>query len=88
MSTPIQVLRDDGSPEFECLHCSNSAVYDGEWGDCRGVSPEVHDHLHCFERVEIQVVYTATDRQLFTLLSVSRLVTVLNEDRGVKLQNF
>ncbi len=86
MSAPIQVLRDDGSPEFECLHCSNSAVY--EWGESGGVSPEVHDHLHCFERVELQVVYTATDRQLFNLLSVSRLVTVLNEDRGVKLLNF
>ncbi len=51
-----------------------------------GGSPEVHDHLHCFERVELQVVKTAPDSQLFNLLSVGRLVTVLDEaelDRGV-----
>ncbi len=46
------------------------------WG---GVSPEVHDHLHSFERVELQVVKTAPDGQLLNLLSVSRLVTVLDE---------
>ncbi len=52
-----------------------------EWG----VSPEVHDHLHSFERVKLQVVKTAPDSQLHNLLSVSRLVTVLNEadDCGV-----
>ncbi len=44
-----------------------------------GVSPEVHDHLHSFERVELQVVKTAPDGQLLNLLSVSRLVTVLDE---------
>ncbi len=42
--------------ESEWLHCSHSAVHDGEWGESRGVSPEVHDPLHCFERVELQVV--------------------------------
>ncbi len=25
-------------------------------GESRGVSPEVHDHLHCFELVKLQVV--------------------------------
>ncbi len=45
----------------------------------RGVPPEVHGHLHCFECVELQVVKTAPDSQLLDLLSVSRLVTVLNE---------
>ncbi len=45
----------------------------------KGVSPEVHDHLHCFERVKLQVVKTAPDSQLLNLLSVSRLVTVLEE---------
>ncbi len=44
-----------------------------------GGSPEVHDHLHCFERVQLQVVKTAPDSQLLNLLSVSRLVTVLDE---------
>ncbi len=49
-------------------------------GESRGVSPEVHDHLHSFdERVKLQVVKTAPDSQLLNLLSVSRLVTVLNE---------
>ncbi len=48
-------------------------------GESRGVSPEVHDHLHCFERVQLQLVKTAPDSQLLNLLSVSRLVTVLDE---------
>ncbi len=45
----------------------------------RGVSPEVHDHLHSFERVKLQVLKTAPDSQLLNLLSVSRLVTVLDK---------
>ncbi len=51
-------------------------------GEIRGVSPEVHDHLHCFERVELQVVKTAPDSQLLNLLSgvcLSRLVPILDE---------
>ncbi len=85
MSVLLQVLRDGAVQEPEWLHCSHSAVHDGEWGESRGVSPEVHDHLHCFERVQLQVVKTAPDSQLFNLLSVSRFVTVLNEadDCGV-----
>ncbi len=51
----------------------------GEWGESKGVSPEVHDHLHCFQCVHLQVVKTAPDSQLLNLLYVSRLVTVLNE---------
>ncbi len=42
-------------------------------------SPEIHEHLHCFERVQLQVVKTAPDSQLLNLLSVSRLITVLDE---------
>ncbi len=42
-------------------------------------SPDVHGHLHCFERVQLQVVKTAPDSQLLNLLSVSRLVTILDE---------
>ncbi len=75
MIVPLQVLGDCGAQEPECLHCCYSAVHDGEWGECR----EVHDHLHYFERVELQVVKTAPDSQLLNLLSVSRLVTVLDE---------
>ncbi len=47
--------------------------------DWIGWTPEVHDHLHCFEHVKLQVVKTAPDSQLPKLLSVSRLVTILNE---------
>ncbi len=82
---PLQVLRNYGAQESEWLHCSHSDVHDGEWGESRGVSPEVHDHLHSFERVKLQAVKTAPDSQLLktapdsqllNLLSVSRLVTV------------
>ncbi len=48
-------------------------------GGEQGISPEVHAHLHSFEHVKLQVVKTAPDSQLLNLLSVSRLVTVLNE---------
>ncbi len=48
-------------------------------GGEQGVSLEVHDHLHRFERVKLQVVKTAPDSQLLNLLSVSRLVTILDE---------
>ncbi len=52
-----------------------SMLYYGDWGDCRGVSLKVHDHLHCFKRDQLQVVKTAPDSQLHNFLSVSRLVT-------------
>ncbi len=48
-------------------------------GESKEVSPEVHDHLHSFEHVELQVVKTAPDSQLLNLPSISRLVTVLDE---------
>ncbi len=53
----------------------------GGWGGggVGGGSPEVHDHLHSFERVKLQVVKTAPENQLFNLLSISRLVIILNE---------
>ncbi len=61
VNVPLQVLRDGAAQEPERLYCSHSAVHDGgEWG----VSPEVHDQLHCFERVQLQVVKTAPDSQL------------------------
>ncbi len=41
----LQVLRDGGSQESECL----SAVHDGEWGGEQGVPPEVHYHPQSFE---------------------------------------
>ncbi len=48
-------------------------------GGSRGGSPEVLDHLHCFERVQLQVVKAAPGSQLLNFLSVSRLVTILDE---------
>ncbi len=51
----------------------------GTGGGGGGGSPEVHDHLHCFKRVKLQVVKTAPDSQLLNILSVCRLVSVLNE---------
>ncbi len=56
MSVALRVLRDGGTQEPELLHCCCSAVHDGEWGESRGVSPKVHDHFYCFERVELQVL--------------------------------
>ncbi len=58
VNVPLQFLRDGAAQESEGLHCHYSAVHDGEWGESRGVSPEVHDHLHCLEHVELQVVKT------------------------------
>ncbi len=34
---PLQVLGDGGAREPEWLHCSHSAVHDGEWGESRGL---------------------------------------------------
>ncbi len=79
MIVPLQILGDGGAQEPEWLHCSHSAVHDGKRGESRGGSPEVHDHLHDFDRVKLQVDKTAPDSQLLNLLSVSRLVTVLDE---------
>ncbi len=50
------------------------------------VSPEVHDHLHCFECVKLQVVKSAPDSQLLNLLSVNGLVTTLDEADQCSLQ--
>ncbi len=51
-----------------------------------GVSPEVHDHLHCFDRVELQVVKTAPYSQFLNLNEADKfgVVCKLQElDRGV-----
>ncbi len=42
------------------------------------VPPEVHYHLHSFDSVYLQVDKTAPDSQLLHLLSVSRLVSILD----------
>ncbi len=87
VSVPLQVLRDGGAHELEWLHCCYSAVCDGECGECRGVLPEVHNHLPCFERVQLQVVVTAPDSQLF-FLSVSRLVSIVDEANDGSVSKF
>ncbi len=53
-TTLRSLLRSDLVAELNqtVIHCSHSAVHDGEWGESREVSPEVHDHLHCFEHVK------------------------------------
>ncbi len=48
-------------------------------GSAEGGPPEVYYRLHSFERFELQVVVTAPDSQLLNLLSVSRLVSILDE---------
>ncbi len=61
-------------------HCSHRAVHDGEWGESRGVSLLKSTIISTvLKRVKLQVVKTAPDSQLLNLLSVGRLVTVLNE---------
>ncbi len=68
VTVPLQILRNCGAQESEGLYCWHRAVHDGEWGESKGVSPEVHS----FERVELQVVKTALDSRLLNLLSVSK----------------
>ncbi len=48
-------------------------------GSAGGVSPKVYNHLQCFKCVQLQVVKTAPNCQPLNHLSVSRLVTVLDE---------
>ncbi len=67
VNVQLQVLGEGGAQESEWLHCRYSAFHDGEWGESREVSPEVHDHLYCFERVELQVK-TAPDSQLLMVV--------------------
>ncbi len=75
---PLQVLGDGGAQEPEWLHCSHSAVHDGEWR-AGGVFLESMIISTVLSSIKLQVVKTAPDSQLHNLLSVSRLVTVLDE---------
>ncbi len=68
VTVPLQILRNCDAQESEGLHCWHRAVHNGEWGESKGVSPEVHS----FEHVELQVVKTALDSRLLNLLSVSK----------------
>ncbi len=73
---PLQVLGDGGAQEPEWLHCSHSAVHDGEWGESRGVSPEVHDHIHSFEHVKAGIHYMTQSEQICKTLGITHLPTI------------
>ncbi len=48
---------------YKWLHCSHGGDHDGKWGRAGGGgSPEVHDHLNGFKRVELQIVKTVCTR--------------------------
>lgn len=57
------------------------STIDTGWGigRYRGASPEVLYYLHCLERVQLQMVLTAPVDQLFHVMSVSRLIAVLDQ---------
>ena len=44
-----------------------------------GAPPEVHYHLHSFERVQLQVVATAPQGELFNFPPVCRLISISDE---------
>lgn len=55
----------------------------------QGVPSEVHNYLHSFECVPLQVVVTAPDSQFFNLLSVNGLVSLVDEaDDGSVIYKF
>ncbi len=78
MIVPLQILRNRGARNLNDS-TAVTVLFMMVSGGERGVSPEVYSHLHCFERITLQVVTTAPDSHLLNLLSVSRLVTALNE---------
>ncbi len=59
-----------------------------KWGESMGFSPEVHDPLHCFEHVQLQVVKTAPDSQLHNLLSADSSLYWMRPISVVSSANF
>ncbi len=88
---PLQFLRNCGAQESEWLHCSHSAVHDGEWGRVEGGGGVLLKSM--IISTVLSVFSSRLFRQPLNLLSGSRLVTVLDEadqcgvvvklDRGV-----
>src|SRR4029434_5396153 len=61
------VLGDDGAQEADGLHTVNWGVTQGD-GVGRGwVLPEIDNHLHCFQRVELQIVLSTPGHQMVNL---------------------
>src|SRR4029434_5908430 len=65
---PLQIPGDCGSQKPEGFHSQHSTVVYDEGGQCWGAPPEVHCHLHGFERVQLQVVATAPQARCSTSL--------------------
>src|SRR4029434_2233417 len=64
---PLEVLGDDGAQEADGL---NTVNWGGPQGDAVGwgwVLPEIDNHLHCFQRVELQVVLSTPGHQMVYL---------------------
>ncbi len=79
VSVPLQVLRDGGSQEPEWLHCIHRVVHDSEWGRAGGFLLKSTIISTVLSVLSSRLFRTAPDSQLLNLLSVSRLVTVLDE---------
>ncbi len=53
--------------EMDCLR-EETVPVSGAWGESRGFSPEVHNHLHSFDRIKLQVVKTADSSSMTSCL--------------------
>lgn len=84
---PLRVLGDCGSQKPEGLY--RSMMRGSSVG---GAPPKVHRHLQRFGLVQLQVVLTPPEDQLFNLPFVRRLITVPDEAEDCyficKLQEF
>src|SRR4029434_7252880 len=67
-------MGDDGAEEADGLHTVNWGVTQGDGGGWGWVLPEIYNHLHCFQRVELQVVLATPGHQMVNLPPVSGLI--------------
>src|SRR4029434_6545525 len=64
---PLEVLGDDGAQKAEGLRSVDWGITQGD-GVGRGwVLPEIDNHLHCFQRVELQIVLSTPGHQMVNL---------------------
>ena len=47
------MIREDGAQEAEGLHIVDWGVAQGEGGEWGWVLPEINNHLHCLESIEL-----------------------------------
>ncbi|MED6272600.1 hypothetical protein CHARACLAT_032005 [Characodon lateralis] len=66
---PLEILSDDAGQEMKGLHNGNGRVTQDDGGGCSCALSEVHDHLHCFQSVELQTVLAAPGHQMVNSLS-------------------